>query len=576
MVVGALVLDEEQLLMIKEESGDLSFPICSINSENDAIEMIIERCSQLYIDVVPKDIYYQGNINEEEVLIVSCYIDKLNIDKVNEKKEVVWIKIREIDNINYFLPYEFIINKLKDNIELVDKISDRIKLTSKNYQVKLEINSSLDYLDVWIKSNYGGFCPFIFRIKYSFNSDGNVKFICEWPITRMFAEGDKSDLYVLFSSLMTCVLRICFNKRVYIEEYSLFDEVEVNGAKIIFHQKYCSTNKEDIIKEINELFKIYIEALMLFDMFTGSFSLELEDIKIKEEYKKYFNSGFDNCIEREEHYYSYNYKKGLSLLEISNQNYLLNKLVNDSKFEVVDGVDGKIIYWKMDDYEAYNYIETKRWNEIKEFIDDLQLKDYSVICQENRVFIFEENRIWIWEGDFSGYLVDNEREKIKRKHEYESNILNLNIDFEWKYPVNPERFEELVADLLDCLPNVEKVRTMGHSNNADGGRDLLIYKRKMGEDKNESIYLVIGQCKAYKNSVNKSHVNDIRDTVENFKAEGFFLAVTSNLTVPLIDNLCNLESKMEVDWWTQREIFKMLRCNSYIAERYLDILEIKG
>lgn len=575
MVVGALVVDGEKVLMIKDESGKLAFPICSINSENDAMKMIMEKCSELGIDVVPKDIYYQGNINEEEVLIVSCYIDKLDVDRSNENKEVVWIKIRDIDNTNCFSTYEFIINKIKDNIELIEKISENIKQIANDFKLMLEINYSLDYLNVWVKSSYDGFCPFIFRIKYSFNSDGNVKFVCEWPITRMFADGDKSDLYVLFSSLMTCLLRICFNKRVYIEEYSLFDEVEVNGTKIILHQKYCSANKDDILEKINILFQLYIESLMLFDNLIGSFSLEFKGIELKEKYKKYFSSGFDNCIEREEHYYLYNYKKGLSLLEISNQNYLLNKLAKDSEFEIIDGVDGKIIYWKMDSYESYNFIETIRWNEIEEFINDLKIKKYSLICQENRLFIFEKNRIWIWEGDFSGYLVDNEREKIKKKHEYENNILNLNVNFEWKYPVNPERFEELVADLLDCLPNVERVRTMGHSNNADGGRDLLIYKRKMVADNNESIYLVIGQCKAYKNSVNKSHVNDIRDTVENFNAEGFFLAVTSNLTVPLIDNLCNLESKMEVDWWAQREIFKMLRCNIYIAERYLDILEIK-
>ncbi len=85
--------------------------------------------------------------------------------------------------------------------------------------------------------------------------------------------------------------------------------------------------------------------------------------------------------------------------------------------------------------------------------------------------------------------------------------------------------------------------------------------------------MLIGQCKAYEKSVNKSHVRDIRDTLDYYNANGFFLAVTSSITAQLIDHLCKLKEKRDVDWWTEREIFKKLRQHSYIADRYLDILE---
>jgi len=42
----------------------------------------------------------------------------------------------------------------------------------------------------------------------------------------------------------------------------------------------------------------------------------------------------------------------------------------------------------------------------------------------------------------------------------------------------------------------------------------------------------------------------------------------------VIDHLCKLKEKRDVDWWTEREIFKKLRQNSFIADRYLDILEV--
>ena len=128
--------------------------------------------------------------------------------------------------------------------------------------------------------------------------------------------------------------------------------------------------------------------------------------------------------------------------------------------------------------------------------------------------------------------------------------------------------------MIETDIKVNKVRLLGKSNNSDGGRDILIYKRILGEQEYNSNYLVIGQCKAYKNSVNKAHVTDIRDMIEHYGANGFFLAVTSNITVPLIDVLCKLGEKYEVDWWTQREIFSLLRKNFYLVERYSDLVEI--
>lgn len=86
--------------------------------------------------------------------------------------------------------------------------------------------------------------------------------------------------------------------------------------------------------------------------------------------------------------------------------------------------------------------------------------------------------------------------------------------------------------------------------------------------------LTICQCKAYQGSVNKTHVTDIRDMLDYYEASGFLLAVTSDVTAPLIDYLMSLSKKYKVDWWTKREIFKTLRQYPSLVDAYQDIVSV--
>ena len=65
-----------------------------------------------------------------------------------------------------------------------------------------------------------------------------------------------------------------------------------------------------------------------------------------------------------------------------------------------------------------------------------------------------------------------------------------------------------------------------------------------------------------------------RDMLEYYGAEGFFLAVSSIVSSPLVDHLCKLKEIYDVDWWTEREIFKKLRQHPSIANSYEDIIDI--
>ena len=129
--------------------------------------------------------------------------------------------------------------------------------------------------------------------------------------------------------------------------------------------------------------------------------------------------------------------------------------------------------------------------------------------------------------------------------------------------------QQLIADIIEYQQPDTTVRLVGRTNNPDGGRDIII-RRKEGENRK----LTICQCKAYQNSVNKSHVTDIRDTLDYYEATGFLLAVTSDITAPLIDHLTSLEKKYDVDWWTRRELFKIMRQYPSLVNAYQDIIKV--
>ena len=153
------------------------------------------------------------------------------------------------------------------------------------------------------------------------------------------------------------------------------------------------------------------------------------------------------------------------------------------------------------------------------------------------------------------------------RNKKEQALLLSNREFFWKYPVDCGRFEMLCADLLEKMHTTSKIRLVGSVNNADEGRDILIY------NVDGSLYLC--QCKAYQKNIGKSNVRDIRDTIEYHGASGFFLMASSGITSQLINHLELLKTKYKVDWYSEREIFKLLRQYPSIADAYRDIIEIK-
>ena len=89
--------------------------------------------------------------------------------------------------------------------------------------------------------------------------------------------------------------------------------------------------------------------------------------------------------------------------------------------------------------------------------------------------------------------------------------------------------------------------------------------------------LMFGQCKAFSKSVNKSHIIDIRDRLDEFNAKGFFLAVTEKVTSRLIDYFITLQKQgYFVDWWTKDEIFSRLQTRPSLIKKYEKIIKVNN
>ncbi|MFE9788922.1 restriction endonuclease [Nocardia salmonicida] len=207
-----------------------------------------------------------------------------------------------------------------------------------------------------------------------------------------------------------------------------------------------------------------------------------------------------------------------------------------------------------------------------------------------------EDGLVVTTGEFTMSLVaDTGRESFQREvdavlrqHDSFHSWARPDQKFEWIAPISAARFEQMAYDLLSAMPGVCRVRSVGSTNDRDGGRDLLVdYASPMtpeevaqvgpGEDRSLLVLRrIIVQCKTRRDPtkpVNKASVPDIRDTLEQYNADGYWLFVSSHITSQLIDHLEALQRKYpQVDWWTRIEIEELLRQNPRVAQKYSDVV----
>lgn len=514
-----------------------------------------------------KELYNQTH-NEDTHYVFLCHVNKYVCTLKNDI--YTWFDIKKCSDISLEDIYEqssnTVFEYINNRLSIAREIKRKIDPLHDQSVVKLEFVESLNGLQVYINSSDFR-CAFSYLITFDFSNENELEYQINWVLNQSIAPGNKSDIYILFSESMAILLKLYLIEPVYINafEHLLIDR-EIGGATIAFESNHFSgiIEKNKIVDKAVYSFELFNAIMGLHGILIGSVSHQNID-GCDDDIISCLNKQYCNYVLREEH--SCYYDDQIACIYLNNGTYNANKLLKDYSFEIIDGVHGKILVQQKYDWTFYNFIDNDDWNTVQKIIEKREFTNYKLLCQSNRLYIIAGNEIWSISGWFHHGIADLEKEEILDRNQKELALLLANRDFDWKYPLDYSRFEELCADLLEQLFPMSRVRLAGNANNADGGRDILMY------NSDETLYIC--QCKAYKRSVGKSDVKDIRDTIEFHGATGFFLMVSSTVTAPLINHLELLRSKYKIDWWTEREIFKLLRRYPLLAEEYKDIIDIK-
>lgn len=414
MIIAAVIRRDNQILLqqISESNNQTVWvlPNCEVSDDRIHIDSLVQECKKLNVTIELTNIFYVEESDNPSIVVYST-------DLFSDVDSPYWVNAKELKNLTFSKQYKSAIEKLineNDNIHFINsEIEQIIMEMSKGFGIKIEPEASEYSYRVFVHNDYGSYCPFIFTVDYTFDTQNDIIAIFSWHITRMYADGDKSDLYCLFSNLMSIFLKCKFQKKVNVNYLSLFDPVEINAATIVFDELHKNLDIKKLIEDVKQIYSMYAFCLILFENLVGSFSLIRDDSKFVSKYTEYlYNNESYNCFSRKEHQYYFNPEKGVSLLCISNEVYNPKSILESHKWNFLDRIDGRILYQVDMDKESFNYVSYRDWNRILKVITDMKIEDYSIVCQSNHLYLLEKNNIWAFEGDFSEYWVGIEKEKI--------------------------------------------------------------------------------------------------------------------------------------------------------------------
>ena len=568
--IACLISNGCDIMINTTEQDSYLLPECSAESTQVAREIITDRLGNEGVLFDFDEILYEtdGNGLCHQILYLCHAYQWTNQAEENSYR---WIEVRELASKPFSSAYKELANAANGYLarreKLISKIKSEIEKIHDQSQVKIVIGEQVDKTIFWLRHSKI-YVPFCLEIDYLLNGEDTVDFRIRWRASRQYAPGDKSDLYMLFSETMALLLKL-FDEPVFVSTYNYLGlEPEINGAEIIFEgNNYSGTIAEsDFADKIIDSFEFFNFILGVHGRIFGTISNDL----IKGEDKSIIDylGGDSNYIIRKES--SCYYNSSIGYISLRNNYFDYNNLTQLYSYELLTGVNGTLLFSSFSDQTLFtNYIAKEILDKVNEVINHFTINQYTLVCQSNRLYLLSSNYIWIFAGDYHHSNVAKEERLILDRQAKENALLHVNREFKWIFPVNPARFEQLIADIIEYKQPDSIVRLVGKTNNPDGGRDIIIRKNQ-----GEARMLTICQCKAYQGSVNKTHVTDIRDMLDYYEASGFLLAVTSDVTAPLIDYLMSLSKKYKVDWWTKREIFKTLRQYPSLVDAYQDIVSV--
>jgi hypothetical protein len=253
-------------------------------------------------------------------------------------------------------------------------------------------------------------------------------------------------------------------------------------------------------------------------------------------------------------------------------------------WQMIDGINGRLFLSN----GVNNIISFKHINLARRILAELnptKTFDLVLIPFENCFVAAGGAHLLFARKDCGRKRYEQEKERIRKRHRHEETILFPITSFVWNEQIDYEAFERLIQDLLEKEKGVIWVRQAGVASERDRGKDLLcewetspLPNEMLVEEESPFIRrLILVQCKALKKSVGKADVKDIRDTIEDHNAQGYFLAVSSRITSGLTDHLLKMrqEGTYHIDWWTRDQIEDRLSALPEIAAKYPSVVQIK-
>lgn len=407
----------------------------------------------------------------------------------------------------------------------------------------------------------------LFGIKIHFERVDSTKLAYYFSIrtTSWTYDGERSDLHdiigVCFAVFLKSSDSMFFNLAIINEEHPFCND-EIYG-------RYILPDKNNLIKD-NDI--VLIEKIIfitdLFGRFFG-FVLGVNDDNIPERctcdaicadiFRTFKQDNIDAKIRNFPKWEYYrDIENNISVLNAPEIiSFLRTNLDSFEEYRVLNGVNSKLYIYNNSGYcvsHEFSHI-------IGQYIANISEEIVGYFFLENMIVVFCKNMIINISTPCGEHVYRTEKDLLRRRHISEYNILFKPKSIIWTEIIDPVLFEDLICDLLRKNENITSVRKVSHTNERDGGRDIiaewLIPKSKIkAEDHVYESKRILVQCKAYKNGVGKKDVTDIRDTVENYDSDGYFLAVSTYTKSTLTDHLDKIkrDSKIWIDWWTQSEI----------------------
>ena len=197
-----------------------------------------------------EDMPFDGELEVFEGHVWSCV--------VSEKYDNIWIDYNEISDLEFEPWCEMIGEKIVEKCNVESRVSNTIK---KSFQkmadamgLLIEVSDFDRRCNVFINSAGGDYCPYILSIDYDIENNTEITILQSWNVSRMYASGEKSDLYVLFANSMNILLKGVFNCFAEIVYIDVIGNDEVNAATILFEDKIKNCSIEKLSEKIDDIY----------------------------------------------------------------------------------------------------------------------------------------------------------------------------------------------------------------------------------------------------------------------------------------------------------------------------------